>query len=114
MEQALSPQLTAEELNGLDNLPSEASNDGGLLLPGVVKQWGLLGLLFPDGFFTGRGNGTVAWGGLASDSWHSDVQKGLISLAWTNIIGQDDPVFNNLTRYPIEEVIYSTIGNKFL
>lgn len=75
LKQALSPQLSAQELNALNILPSQASNDGGILFPGITKQWGYLGLLLPEGLFTGRGNGALVWGGLASDSWHTDVKK---------------------------------------
>lgn len=109
--QMFSPQLSETEVeNGL-NQPSQASNDGGVLFPGTPKQWGLGALLFPEGFETGRGKFTLAWAGFTNVNWHCDIEKGVVILAWSQEIPQDDPVYNSQTRYPIERVIYDAIGN---
>jgi methyl acetate hydrolase len=112
VKKMLQPQLSKVELeNGL-NQPSQASNDGGVLFPGVPKQWGLGALLFPEGFpQTGRGKGTLAWAGFTNVNWHCDNEKGLVMLAWSQIIPQDDANFNNHTRYPIEKIIYDAMGD---
>ncbi|EHK21137.1 uncharacterized protein TRIVIDRAFT_223225 [Trichoderma virens Gv29-8] len=113
VEEALRPQLSAVELaNGLD-APSQASNDGGVLFPGTAKQWGLGALLFPAGFETGRGNGTFAWAGFCNTNWHADNEKGVVVLGWSQFIPQDDPTFNTVVRYPIEEILYDVIGSGF-
>ncbi|KAL7916905.1 beta-lactamase/transpeptidase-like protein [Trichoderma velutinum] len=105
------PQLSEAELeNGL-NQPSQASNDGGVLFPGTPKQWGLGALLFPEGFETGRGKFTLAWAGFTNVNWHCDIEKGLVMLAWSQEIPQDDPIYNNQTRYPIERIIYNAVGD---
>ncbi|KAL5087974.1 hypothetical protein Trisim1_007379 [Trichoderma cf. simile WF8] len=109
--QMFTPQLSEAQVeNGL-NQPSQASNDGGVLFPGTSKQWGLGALLFPEGFETGRGKFTLAWAGFTNVNWHCDIEKGVVILAWSQEIPQDDPVYNNQTRYPIERVIYDAIGN---
>ncbi|KAL6693443.1 beta-lactamase/transpeptidase-like protein [Trichoderma pleuroticola] len=109
--QMFTPQLSEAEVeNGL-NQPSQASNDGGVLFPGTPKQWGLGALLFPEGFETGRGKFTLAWAGFTNVNWHCDIEKGIVVLAWSQEIPQDDPVYNSQTRYPIEKVIYDAIGS---
>lgn len=114
IKKMLQPQLSEIELNNGLNQPSQASNDGGVLFPSVPKQWGLGALLFPEGFAqTGRGNGTLAWAGFTNVNWHCDNEKGVVILAWSQLIPQDDPVFNNNTRYPIEKIIYDAIGNNY-
>ncbi|KAK4059901.1 hypothetical protein Trihar35433_10445 [Trichoderma harzianum] len=111
--QMFTPQLSEAEVeNGL-NQPSQASNDGGVLFPGTPKQWGLGALLFPEGFETGRGKFTLAWAGFTNVNWHCDIEKGVVMLAWSQEIPQDDPIYNNQTRYPIERVIYDAIRNSF-
>lgn len=110
----LEPQLSEDELeNGL-NQPSQAERGQGVLFPGVAKQWGLGALLFPEGLTeTGRGKGTSAWAGFTNVNWHCDNEKGLVILAWSQLIPQDDPNFINHIRYPIEKIIYDAVGTNY-
>lgn len=105
------PQLTAAEAEGLD-LPSAAfTSASGQLFPGVAKQWGGGALLFPEGFAqTGRGNNTLQWAGIANCYWTADVQKGVVSLAFTQILPQSDEQFTDIIQYPVEKLVYDAMG----
>lgn len=77
----LTPQLTLSQAKWLD-MPTPV-NRGKPLASGVEKQWGLGGMIMPQGLRTGRGKGCFTWSGESRTSgcgWFCRGLGGLIEV----------------------------------
>ena len=78
-------QIGDLDVGALPSCRAESSNDVDLF-PGMVKKWGLGGLINTVAAPTGRGAGSWGWAGLANTYFWVDPAAGVAGLILTQVL----------------------------